>query len=100
ILRANPLDDIRNTKAIDQVIKGGEIVDLAYHSDYQCPFPQYGPIGKHLYNQPPLLRNIQPALAVQGSETRIRVLGRNFVPNSVAVFNGGPVDTKWVSPTE
>lgn len=100
ILRANPLDDIRNTKAIDQVIRDGEIVDIAYHSDFRSPFLLYGPESKHLYNTPPHLKDINPGFAVQGREARLRVLGRGFVPSSVVFFNGSSVETKWVSPTE
>jgi hypothetical protein len=100
ILRGNPLDDIRNTKAIDRVIKGGEIVDTSYHADYEVPFHQFGPVGKHLYNQPPVVKNIEPGFAVQGKEVRIRVSGMNFVPSSVVLFGGSPVETKFVSATE
>ncbi|MEE8177863.1 MAG: amidohydrolase family protein, partial [Acidobacteriota bacterium] len=40
-LRANPLLDIRNVKAVDQVIRGGEIMDTSFHGDYQFPFRRY-----------------------------------------------------------
>ncbi len=100
ILRENPLNDIANTKSIDQVIKGGEIVDTSYHADYDIPFHTYGPVGKHLYSQPPLVHDIQPSLAVQEKEVWIRVLGANFSPNSVVLFNGSPLETKWVGDKE
>jgi hypothetical protein len=100
ILRANPLNDIRNTKAVDQVIRDGEIVDITFHGDYQFPFPRYGPESKHLYNPPPSLRDVSPAVVAQGKEARLRVLGRGFVPSSVVLFGGSAVDTKFVSPTE
>ena len=100
ILRANPLDDIRNTKAIDQVIRDGEIVDTSYHGDYRFPFPLFGPESKHLYNPPPRLADVQPPVAVQAKGARLRVLGSGFVPSSVVVFRGRPIETKWVSSTE
>jgi len=100
ILRANPLDDIRNTKAVDQVIRDGEIVDITYHSDYTFPFPLYGPESKHLYNPPPRLREITPAVVTQGKAATLRVMGRGFVPNSVVFFGRSQAETRWVSATE
>jgi hypothetical protein len=100
ILRSNPLDDIRNTKAIESVIQGGKTLDISYHSDYEFPFPLRGPVSKHLYNQVPVLRDVHPGVAVQGSAVRIRLLGQGFSPNSVALFNGAPVGTQWSSATE
>ena len=100
ILRANPLEDIRNTKAIEQVIRGGEIMDIGFHSDYESPFPLFGPESKHLYNPPPRARDVHPPVAVQGKETKLRVLGQGFVPNSVVYLAGSPLATNWVSSTE
>ncbi len=34
ILKANPLDDIGNSKKIELVMKGGRFIDLSYHPDY------------------------------------------------------------------
>src|SRR5437879_5026919 len=78
ILRADPLDDIRNTKAIDRVIRDGEIVDTTYHSDYTFPFPMYGPESKHLYNPAPRVRSVVPAVVTQGKAISLRVVGRGF----------------------
>jgi len=100
ILGANPLDDIRNTKAVDQVIRDGEIADITYHSDYTFPFPLYGPESKHLYNPPPHLRAIIPAVVTQGKAVTLRVMGRGFVPNSVVFFGQSQAQSKWVSATE
>jgi hypothetical protein len=100
ILRANPLDDIRNTKAIDQVIRNGEIVDITYHSDYSFPFPMYGPESKHLYNPPPRLRGINPAVVMQRKAATLSVRGQGFVPNSVVFFGQSQAQTRWVSATE
>jgi hypothetical protein len=100
ILRGNPLEDIANTKSVETVVRNGEIADIKYHADFEVPFHQFGPVGKHLYNQPPKLQAIEPAVGIQGKEVRLRVSGSSFAPNSVVVFRGGPVETKWVSPTE
>jgi len=100
ILRSNPLEDIRRTKEIEQVIRDGEIADTSFHSDYQFPFPRYGPESKHLYNPMPVLLDITPPVAVQGSETKLRVMGRGFVPSSVVYLGNLVVPTTWVSPRE
>lgn len=81
-------------------MRNGEIADITYHSDYEVPFHQYGPITKHLYNQPPKLRSVEPTGGVQGTTLQLRISGANFVPNSVVIFRGSPVETKFVSPTE
>ncbi len=100
ILSNNPLEDIRNTKAVDQVIRGGEIMDTSFHSDYQFPFHLYGPESKHLYNPLPVLADINPPLSPQGSEVRLRVLGSGFVPSSVVKAGELTIPTRWVSATE
>jgi hypothetical protein len=100
ILRANPLENIGNLKAVDRVIRGGEIADISYHSDYKFPFSRPGPESKHLYNLPPRLRDVIPPVATQESETRLRIVGEGFVANSVVFFNGSPLETKWVSSNE
>ena len=100
ILRANPLDDIRNTKSVEQVIRNGDIVDITYHSDYTFPFPLYGPESKHLYNPLPRVREVIPAVVTQGQAATLRVMGRGFVPNSVVFFGQSQAETRWVSATE
>ena len=100
ILRSNPLDDIRSTREIDTVIQNGEIVDTAFHSDYSFPFRMYGPESKHLYNPVPVLSDVTPPMARQGSEIALRVAGRGFVPSSVVNIDGTAAPTNWVSPTE
>jgi hypothetical protein len=100
ILRSDPLQDIRNTKAIERVIRSGEIMDTSFHSDYQFPFLRYGPESKHLYNPVPVLNDIQPPMTPQGSDVKLRILGRGFVPSTVARVGELRVPTQWVSATE
>ena len=100
ILRSNPLDDIRRTKEVDQVIRDGEIMNTGFHGDYSFPFRRRGPESKHLYNPIPELSDVNPPVATQGAEVKLRVLGRGFVPSSVVVMDGEGLPTTWVSPTE
>ena len=100
ILSNNPLEDIRNTKDVDQVIRGGEIMDTSFHSDYRFPFHRYGPESKHLYNPFPVLADIHPPLSPQGGEVKLRVLGSGFVPSSVVKVGELTVRTRWITATE
>jgi hypothetical protein len=100
ILAADPLQDIHNTQTVEQVIKEGVIQPIGYDAGYDAPFHQYGPVSKHLYNQPPVVSNLEPALTPQGSEVWVRVTGANFSPNSVVLFDGKPVETKFIGDGE
>ncbi len=100
LLDANPLDDIANTRSISHVIMAGEVVDTTYHADYSFPFRQYGPVSKHLYHRRPIIADVQPRITVQKTDTVVRITGENFMPDSVAVFNGEVVSTRYVGRTE
>ena len=100
ILDANPLDNIANTRRVSHVIMAGKIVDTEYHADYSFPFHQYGPVGKHLYHRQPIIADVQPVMAIQATETALKITGENFMPETVAVFNGEVVSTKYISRTE
>jgi len=100
ILDASPLDDIANTRRISHVIMAGRIVDTEYHADYSFPFHQYGPVSKHLYHRRPAIADVQPGMAIQATETALKITGENFMPETVAVFNGEVVTTTYISKTE
>ena len=100
ILRSDPLQDIRNTKAIDQVIRDGKLLDTSFHSDHPFPFRRYGPESKHLYNPVPALSDINPPMTSQGKEVQLRLQGSGFVPSSVVRVGELTVPTRWVSALE
>lgn len=101
ILSADPLKDIHNAELVETVIKGGVIQDISFHSDYDLPFHVAAGSGaKHLYSIPPLVTNLTPGSAPQGGVVWVKVTGANFSPNSTVLFNGSPVETKWVSDKE
>jgi hypothetical protein len=97
VLAADPLKDIHNTQAVEQVIKGGVVQKLGYNAAYEstAPFRQFGPVSKHLYNRPPLAESVKPDMAPQGSDVWIKIAGRHFAPNSLVLFDGQPVETKF-----
>jgi hypothetical protein len=100
LLDANPLQDIANTKRIFLVIKDGRVVDTTYHADYAIPIRRPGPESKHLYNPKPILRDIVPPVAVEGTTVTLRIFGRGFTSGSVVKINGRASDTRWISATE
>ena len=100
ILGSDPLKDIHNTQTVETVIKGGVVQDIAFHPYYDIPFHTWGPTSKHLYSLPPMVSNLIPGSAAQGADTWVKVAGVNFSPNSVTLFDGTPVETKWMSDKE
>lgn len=100
LVDANPLQDIANTKKVFKVIKDGRVVDTTYHAGYQIPIRRPGPESKHLYNPVPVVRDILPPVAVEGTPVTLRIVGRGFTPGSVVKVGGRPSDTRWVSATE
>ncbi len=100
LLDANPLQDIANTKTISSVIKDGRVVDTTYHAGYAIPIRRPGPESKHLYNPAPLVRDVVPPVAVEGTAVTLRVAGRGFTPGSVVKIDGRANATRWTSATE
>ena len=43
---------------------------------------------------------MDPPFAIQGSQATITITGREFMPETVAVFKGEIVETEYVSDTE
>jgi hypothetical protein len=100
LVDANPLQEIANTTKIFRVIKDGRVVDTTYHADYEIPIRRPGPESKHLYNPLPVVRDLTPPVAVEGTSVTVRVLGRGLTPASVVKFDGRAVNTRWLSATE
>jgi hypothetical protein len=100
ILDADPLADIHNAQLVNTVIKGGVVQDIGFHPGYTTPFHIYGNGTKHLYAQPPVVSNLAPGLITQGDDVWIKVTGEHFSPNSIVMFDGKPVETKFVGDGE
>jgi hypothetical protein len=100
ILNRNPLEDIRNTKSVDVVVKAGEVMDLRYDSAHLLPIPHPGPISKHLYNPAPVITDVTPPVGVSGAPAVLRITGRGFVGTSVVIVDGTAVATRVLGPTE
>ena len=100
LLDADPLQDIRNTKKVFRVIRGGHVVDTTYHADYEIAIRRPGPESKHLYNPIPVLQDVMPPIAEEGSSPTLRIVGRGFTRSSVVRLEGRAVETRWVNATE
>ena len=99
ILRANPLDDIKNTRTIETVIKDGRVVDTAFHPGFVNPIQR--PFSAHSepeYNREPVLQSIFPLTATLGdSDVSLTVQGAGFTKESGVSFDGQLVPTTFVS---
>lgn len=101
ILKENPLDNVRNLRAIDTVIQGGSVQPLGYHWSYTNPLPRtqtQGPPGEG--PPPPQLTAIAPAMTVEAKPETLTLRGANFVRTSVAFLERRPLATTYVSATE
>ena len=96
VLNENPLQDIRNSRNIDLVIKEGVVQDTEYRSDYSIPIPR--PSASWFPNPTPELTEVVPGLAVEGAEAaQIALRGHGFSPYSRVHFDGVRISTRYVS---
>lgn len=97
ILRASPLDDIKNTRQIDTVIKDGQVVDTTFHPYFVNPIPR--PIVSEAeYNPVPMIRQLVPEAATEGGpELALTIEGANIYEGAVVMFDGQRVPTTFVN---
>ena len=101
ILRDNPLEDIRNTRTIDLVMKAGKVLDISYHPDYTNPIPRsIAEDTAHIFPSP-VIKEISPVIVVEGTQPfTLTVRGTGFIPYSTVQFNGIRLPTEFRSPFE
>jgi hypothetical protein len=97
IIRGDPLQDIRQTRNIDMVIKDGQILDTSCHAHFTNPIPR--PYGQEFYGYPiPRLDSISPGVASErDGDVELTLTGKNFFPQSVVHFGVSPVPTAFLS---
>ncbi len=99
ILRANPLDNIKNTRTIETVIQNGRVVDTTFHPFFTNPVPR--PFIVHSepeYNRAPVLQRLIPAMATEGdSDLSVTLQGKYFTKESAVFFDGQLVPATFVS---
>ena len=129
IVSADPLQDIRNLKKIDWVIKDGKVVDRSFHPWFKNPLRNaYGGMvqgrgwvaalkqatalgirarsglkdSTHSFGQPcPGIESITPSMVTEGDPTvTLTIKGVNFTNKSLVLFDNQPLLTRLVSETE
>lgn len=97
ILSANPLDNIRNTRKIDRVMKGGRFLQLGYTRSYAAPKSTEAYNSIHARTPVPEISAISPHVTVEGSpDFEMTIDGAGFVGNSVVRIDDVPVPTTFV----
>lgn len=102
ILKQNPLSDIRNTKSIDMVIKGGEMIPLGYHSTYYNPLPRPFEILTNRSATDSLKFQLSPRYATEGDrDIELTLTSRRRLWKSATVYlNDVPLETRRIAPGE
>ena len=101
ILDANPLEDIRNTRKISQVISRGRVLDGVYHPDFKNPYPY--PSWEHSshYFPSPRILSVSPKTLSEGqSGAKLTVYGTGFIPYSLVRFNGQKLETDFIDESQ
>lgn len=100
ILDANPLTDISNARKIYTLIMAGKVIDRNFHADYDNPFPQHGTVSKHQYHQKPVIKNVEPPIVTEKTDITIVITGDKFQPETIALFNGQRLQTRFINHSE
>ena len=99
ILEANPLEDIRNTREIAQVISRGQVLDGEYRADFVNPIPMNESDDSSHYFPSPRIRWASPEALVAGEQgATLTVHGTGFIPYSFVRLNGQTLETTFVDP--
>ncbi len=97
ILDANPLEDIRNTRKIAQVISRGRVLDGKYHADFKNPIPFNGWEQSSHFFPSPRIQWASPEALVEGAQgATLTVHGTGFIPYSFVRFNGQNLKTSFI----
>src|SRR5713226_4201193 len=81
VVSADPLSDISNTKKIEQVMKNGRWVELAYHPEYVTLTRPAIPLAASTFA--PMISAITPSRVQEGSAaTRVVLEGSGFIMTS------------------
>jgi hypothetical protein len=100
VLRANPLEDIRNTRAISHVISRGQVLDGEYHPEFSNPFAKPEPETSGHYFPSPRITWMSPeALTTESAPARLTIRGSGFIPYSLINFGGQNLETQYFGPT-
>ena len=96
IIGGDPLQDIRQTRNIEVVIKDGEMLDASCHAHFTNPIPR--PYSQEFYGYPiPKLDSISRQVASErDQDVELTLRGKYFFPQSVVHFGATPVPTTFL----
>jgi imidazolonepropionase-like amidohydrolase len=103
ILEADPLADIRNSRRISTVVKGGNAFEPVYHRHFSTPFMEVEGIGHSSSTPPPpSLSGIDhPTPEILGSGVAFDLTVRgSFHSTSLVEIDGRALETSFVSASE
>lgn len=108
VLDADPIADIRNTRKIAAVIKGGVVQDTKYHRSYFTEYGELEAVGLSSSSAPvPTITEVaadtlnQHSMVLKdGSAFTLVVRGGGFHSTSLVYLNGRPLETTFVSRQE
>jgi hypothetical protein len=92
IIEGDPLKDIWMTQNVKLVVLDGKVVDPAY-TGFVNPIPEFNSwqqLSPHIEVTP-------DAITQAAGPTTIKVRGKGFWPFHEVLFNGKPVETKFVN---
>lgn len=99
IIKEDPLEDIRNTRTLEMVIKNGEIIDTRYTRNFSNPLPRNFSVGGFI-NPIPHIRVMYPmSVSHPNRETKVIIEGTNLVDESTVEFNGEAIDSTPIQST-
>jgi len=100
VLRDNPLEDIRNTRAISHVISRGQVLDGEYHPEFKNPFAKPEPeTSGHFFPSPRITWMSPEALTTETAPARLTIRGSGFIPYSLINFGEQNLKTQYFGPT-
>ena len=99
IVRGNPLEDIRNTRAISHVISRGRVLDGEYHPEFNnlMPKPEFTP-SPHFFPSPRINWISPEALTTESEPARLTVRGSGFIPYSLIRLGDHRLTTRFLGP--
>lgn len=95
ILDGDPLEDIRATRSVAQVIQHGRLVEMEYHPWHANPIAS-PPREFNFGRGTPVIDELQPPASPAGDAVELTVVGRFFAPHSRVEIDGSPVPTRFV----
>jgi imidazolonepropionase-like amidohydrolase len=97
VVRGNPLQDIRDTRNVEVVIKDGRVMERGYHASYTNSYKRPFPARE---TPDSAITSVKPYVVSQGDRRAITLIGSGFTRATMVWAGDRPLATTFVSPTE